>query len=77
MSDVTEYQVQITPSSKTWSTPAPPSLTEIMKSEQKTAQKARQTKSLAVIEIEERAMDELKRYYQLQFPTDTITVARV
>ena len=22
-------------------------------------------------------MDELKRYYQLQFPTDTITVARV
>ena len=68
----------ITPSTKTWSTPPPPpSLTEIMKNEQKTREKQNERKSLAIIEIEERALVELKQYYQLQFPTDSITVVRV
>ena len=48
-----------------------------MKNEQKTREKQNERKSLAIIEIEERALVELKQYYQLQFPTDSITVVRV
>ena len=62
----------ITPSTKTWS------LVEIMENEQQTQAKLNERKSLATIEIEERALVELKQYYQMQFPTDTaITVVRM
>ena len=62
----------ITPSAKTWS------LAEIMENEQQTQKKLNERKSLATIEVEERALVELKQYYQLQFPTDSaITVVRM